>query len=81
MIGLAGDETPVAFHDVIRRELTLRGSYAYTPEEYDRALAWLLEGRAGLPELAEVEPLEAGPARFAELARAPGARVKAFLAP
>jgi threonine dehydrogenase-like Zn-dependent dehydrogenase len=80
MLGLAADEVPVGFHRVIRGELTLHGSYAYTHEEYDRALGWLLEGRAGLPELPPVEPLEAGPERFAELAAGPTPRVKVFLA-
>ena len=41
----------------------------------------LLEGRAGLGELEPVQPLEAGPDAFADLAAGPSARVKVFLAP
>jgi threonine dehydrogenase-like Zn-dependent dehydrogenase len=80
MLGLADDTVPVGFHRVVRRELTLRGSYGFTFAEYDRALADLLEGRARLPELPAVEPLEAGPDRFAELAGGPRDVVKRFLA-
>jgi len=81
LLGLAADETPVGFHRVVRQEIGLQGSYAYTGEDYDQALRWLLEGRAGIGELPAVQPLEDGPAVFAELARGPSARIKVFLAP
>jgi threonine dehydrogenase-like Zn-dependent dehydrogenase len=79
-IGLADDTTPVEFRDLVRRGLTLRGSYAYTPADYDRALELLLDGSAGLGALEEVLPLDAGPAAFAELASGPSERLKVFLA-
>jgi threonine dehydrogenase-like Zn-dependent dehydrogenase len=79
MVGLATDATPVDFHPVVRRGLTLRGSYAYTDADYDAALALLLDGRAGLGELEPVLPLDAGPDAFAELAAGPSARLKVFL--
>ncbi len=81
LIGLAADEHPIAFHDVIRRGITIRGAYAYTDADYDTALAMLLDGRAGLGDLESVQPLEAGPDAFAELAGGPSGRVKVFLAP
>jgi threonine dehydrogenase-like Zn-dependent dehydrogenase len=80
MIGLASDTTALAFHDVIRRGLTVRGSYAYSDADYDEALALLLDGRAGLGELEPVQPLDAGPGAFAELAAGPSERLKVFLA-
>jgi threonine dehydrogenase-like Zn-dependent dehydrogenase len=79
MIGLAHDATPVGFHAVIRRGITLRGAYAYTDADYDAALGLLLDGRAGLGELEPVQPLDAGPDAFAELAAGPSARLKLFL--
>jgi threonine dehydrogenase-like Zn-dependent dehydrogenase len=79
MVGLATDATPIDFHDVVRRGLTLRGAYAYTDGDYDEALAWLLDGRAGLGELEPVQPLASGPELFAELAGGPSARLKVFL--
>ncbi len=81
MLGLAGDTAPVDFHPVVRQGLTIRGSYAYTPEDYDRALELALAGRAGLGELEPVLPLGAGPEAFAELAQGPSERLKVFLAP
>ena len=80
MIGLASDDAALPFHAVVRRGLAVRGSYAYTDADYDEALAWLLDGRAGLGELEAVQPLDAGPATFAELAAGPSNRLKAFLA-
>jgi threonine dehydrogenase-like Zn-dependent dehydrogenase len=79
LIGLAADATPMEFHAVIRRGLTLRGAYAYTDADYDAALALLLEGRAGLGELEPVQPLDAGPDAFAELAAGPSPRLRVFL--
>jgi threonine dehydrogenase-like Zn-dependent dehydrogenase len=81
LLGLAADETSLGFHGVVRSGLTLRGSYAYTPQDYDRALELALDGRAGLGELEPVLPLEAGPDAFAELAQGPSERLKVFLAP
>jgi threonine dehydrogenase-like Zn-dependent dehydrogenase len=80
MLGLATDATPLDFHDVVRRGLTVRGSYAYTDADYDDALQLVLDGRAGLGELEPVQPLETGPDVFAELAAGPSARLKVFLA-
>jgi len=64
---------------VIRRGVTIRGAYAYNDADYDEALAWLLDRRAGLGELEGVQPLSAGPGAFAELASGPSPRVKVFL--
>jgi 2-desacetyl-2-hydroxyethyl bacteriochlorophyllide A dehydrogenase len=80
LLGLADDVSPIAFHDVVRRELAIIGSYAYTPAEYERALDWLVSGRAALDELAAVRPLDEGPAAFAELVRGPGSDIRVFLA-
>lgn len=81
MVGLATDAAPIPFHAVVRRGLTVRGSYAYTPADYDEALRLLLAGRAGLGELEPVQPLTSGPRTFAELAAGPSPRLKVFLAP
>ena len=80
MIGLATESTQLRLDEVIRRGLTVRGSYAYSDADYDEALAWLLDGRAGLGELEAVQPLDAGPDAFAELAAGPSERLKVFLA-
>jgi (R,R)-butanediol dehydrogenase / meso-butanediol dehydrogenase / diacetyl reductase len=80
MIGLATTSTSLRFDEVIRRGLTVRGMYAYSDADYDEALRWLLDGRAGLGELEPVQPLDAGPGAFAELAAGPSERLKVFLA-
>ncbi len=81
LLGLADDAAPVDLAGVVRRGVTLRGAYAYRADDYDAALAHLLAGRAGLGPLEPVLPLAEGPAQFAELARGPSGRVRAFLAP
>jgi threonine dehydrogenase-like Zn-dependent dehydrogenase len=79
-IGLHDDDTSLGFHDVVRGQLDLQGSYAYTAEDYEQALEWLVDGRAGIGELPPVLPLDEGPDAFADLVRGPSARVKVFLA-
>jgi 2-desacetyl-2-hydroxyethyl bacteriochlorophyllide A dehydrogenase len=79
-IGLANDDTTLGFHGVVRNQLAIQGSYAYTMEEYETALAHLVNGRAKLGELKAVEPLEDGPDAFARLAGGPPpAEIKTFL--
>jgi threonine dehydrogenase-like Zn-dependent dehydrogenase len=79
-IGLAADETPLGFHGIVRSQHRVQGSYAYTMDDYEQALDWLVAGRASLGELPAVRPLEDGPEAFARLAAGPGDEVKVFLA-
>ena len=79
-VGLHDDDTTLGFHGVVRGQLDLRGSYAFTAEDYEQALEWLVDGRAGIGELPPVLPLEEGPNAFAELVRGPSEQIKVFLA-
>ena len=79
-IGLHDDDTTLSYHGVVRGQLDLQGSYAYTAEDYEQALEWLVDGRAGIGDLPPVLPLEEGPNAFAELVRGPSGRIKVFLA-
>jgi threonine dehydrogenase-like Zn-dependent dehydrogenase len=79
-VGLHDDDTTLGFHGVVRGQLDLQGSYAFTAEDYEQALEWLVEGRAGIGELPPVLPLEEGPSAFAELVRGPSEQIKVFLA-
>jgi threonine dehydrogenase-like Zn-dependent dehydrogenase len=79
-VGLHDDDTTLGFHGVVRGQLDLRGSYAFTAEDYEQALEWLVAGRAGIGELPPVLPLEEGPDAFAELVRGPSEQIKVFLA-
>ena len=79
-IGLHDDETTLGYHGVVRGQLDLQGSYAYTAEDFETALGWLVDGRAGIGELPPVLPLEEGPGAFADLVKGPSAQIKVFLA-
>jgi (R,R)-butanediol dehydrogenase / meso-butanediol dehydrogenase / diacetyl reductase len=79
-VGLHSDETTLGFHGVVRGQLDLQGSYAFTAEDYSQAVEWLVEGRAGIGDLPPVLPLEEGPNAFAELVKGPSGRIKVFLA-
>lgn len=79
-VGLHDDDTTLGFHGVVRGQLDLQGSYAYTAPDYEQALEWLVAGRAGIGELPPVLPLEDGPGAFADLVRGPSSQIKVFLA-
>jgi 2-desacetyl-2-hydroxyethyl bacteriochlorophyllide A dehydrogenase len=71
-IGLAGDETTLDFHDVVRSQHRIQGSYAYTMADFEQAHEWLVSGQASLgDDLTDVQPLDAGPEAFARLAGGP----------
>ena len=79
-IGLHDDDTTLGFHGVVRGQFDLQGSYAYTAEDYEQALDWLVAGSAGIGELPPVLSLEEGPGAFADLVKGPSAQIKVFLA-
>ena len=79
-VGLAADDTTLGFHAIVRGQLALQGSYAYTMEDFEQALQWLVEGRASLGDLPPVRPLDDGPEAFAQLSQGTPAEVKVFLA-
>ena len=79
-IGLHDDDTTLGFHGVVRGQFDLQGSYAYTAEDYEQALDWLVEGKAGIGDLPPVLSLEEGPGAFADLVKGPSAQIKVFLA-
>ncbi len=79
-IGLAADETTLRFHTVVRDQITILGSYAYTMADFEQSLQWLLDGQASLGELPATLPLEEGPQAFARLVQGPPDQVKVFLA-
>jgi threonine dehydrogenase-like Zn-dependent dehydrogenase len=78
-IGLHDDDSTLGFHGVVRGQIDLQGSYAYTADDFEQALSWLVEGQAGIGELPPVLPLEEGPGAFADLVRGPSAQIKVFL--
>ena len=47
-IGLAADDTTLGFHDVVRSQHRIQGSYAYTMDDFEQAHEWLVSGQASL---------------------------------
>lgn len=80
LVGLQGNETTLGFHGVVRGQITLQGSYAYTPEDFEQGLAWISSGQAGIGEIPASLPLERGPDAFARLVEGPQEQIKVFLA-
>ena len=78
-IGMHTDETPLPWRKVIRGNHTVRGVFAYSDRDFQQALDWLAQGRAGIGALKAILPLEAGPAAFAALAKGPTDDIKVFL--
>jgi len=81
LLGLHSDRTPLSFARVVREELTVLGSYAYSDEDFRRAVQWTAEGAAGPGHTDPVRPWGDGPAVFAELAESPGPQPRVFLGP
>ena len=67
-IGLHDEASPLAANYLVRQEVSIQGSFAYTPEDFARALALLAAGVvAPSPAWVEERPLGAGGAAFAGL--------------
>ncbi len=80
LLGLGEESTPLDAVDIVNREVTIRGSYAYTYDDFVRALELLGTGVVQ-GEWARPYPLEAGPAVFERLTTDPGDLIKAVLTP
>ena len=67
-IGLHAESSPLAANYLVRQEITIQGSFAYTPTDFDVALALLAAGVAApSPAWVEERPLAAGGEAFAGL--------------
>jgi len=80
LLGLGEEITPLPAVDIVNREITIRGSYAYTYDDFVRAVELLGAGLVPV-EWARPYPLEAGPAVFRQLVTDPGDLIKAVLTP
>lgn len=67
-IGLHDEASPLAANYLVRQEVAIQGSFAYTPADFARAVALLAAGVvAPAPDWVEEWPLSAGAAAFAGL--------------
>jgi len=80
LLGLGEEITPLNAVDIVNREITIRGSYAYTYDDFIRSVQMLASGLVG-GEWARAYPLEAGPGVFHQLTTDPGDLIKAILTP
>ncbi len=78
-VGLAAAEGGVEYLQLTRGEISLIGSFAYTPVEFSETLAGLAAGIFGRIDWTETRPLAEGGAAFAELAAGNVAAAKILL--
>ncbi len=80
--GLHEETSSLPVADVIRREITLHGSFCYTPADFDEAASLLAQGKVTLDAWIVEAPLADGGAWFERLsAENPGGIAKVLLRP
>jgi threonine dehydrogenase-like Zn-dependent dehydrogenase len=80
-LGLEEELGQIDFADLIRREIDVRGSFAYTTAEFAEAAGLYPQVAAQLAPLIALEPLDRGPEVFSRLASREDTRPKIVLAP
>jgi 2-desacetyl-2-hydroxyethyl bacteriochlorophyllide A dehydrogenase len=78
-VGLHEEASEVPANYVIRSEITIQGSFAYAPKDFEDALQWLADGRAPVRPWIEHAPLEEGGDCFERLLGEPGPVLKILL--
>lgn len=79
--GLHEEASPLPVNLVVRNELTLQGSFAYAPKDFENALEWLGDGRVDLSAWTTHADLSEGRACFEKLLGDPGDTIKILLDP
>ncbi len=81
LLGLDEGDTTLDFQDLVRREIRLQGSFAFTPDDFRDALGMIADGHVQLDSFTDILPLAEGQAAFERLANDPGDRLKILLQP
>lgn len=79
LLGLHEVQSSLDFTAVVRNELRLQGSFAYTVADFQRAQALIESGEIDFTPWTEMRPLEEGQAAFDRLTTDPGAVMKIVL--
>lgn len=79
--GLHEESSAMPVADIIRREIVARGSFAYTPANFAKALILLEQGAIRLDPWVQAAPLADGGAWFERLLDKPGKVSKVLLTP
>ena len=77
--GLHEEESPLPANYIIRNEINVQGSFAYTPLDFEAAFDWLAQGRLEIDPWIMKAPLAEGGAMFDRLLSHPGPVAKILL--
>ncbi|MCH8342290.1 MAG: alcohol dehydrogenase catalytic domain-containing protein [Chloroflexi bacterium] len=81
LVGLHEETSAMPAAEIIRREIVVRGSFGYTPENFSEALQRLADDTMRLDPWVVEAPLAAGAEWFERLVNAPGDVSKVLLVP
>ncbi len=79
--GLHEADSKLPVNDMIRNEITAKGAFAYSQDDFETALTWISQGRTNLLPWSETAPLAEGGTCFEKLISGPGKTAKIFLKP
>lgn len=79
LLGLDHGPTTLDYQDIVRREIRLQGSFAFTSNDFADALHFIASGGVEIGNFMDVLPLEDGQQGFDRLAKDPGNRLKIAL--
>ncbi|MBV7334287.1 galactitol-1-phosphate 5-dehydrogenase [Chloroflexi bacterium TSY] len=77
--GLHDEEATIQANWIIRQEINIQGSFAYTTQDFEDALDWLIADRVNIDPWLLKAPLSEGGARFEQLLGKPGPVAKILL--
>ncbi|MEX1021493.1 MAG: zinc-binding dehydrogenase [Litorilinea sp.] len=77
--GLHEEESTIQANYIIRSEIAVQGSFAYTALDFEDALQWLIDGRLDVDQYIIKAPLAEGGPCFERLLSKPGAVAKILL--
>ena len=79
LVGLHDEESIVQSNLIVRSEITVQGSFAYTVPDFEEGLAWLSAGQLRIDRWLEKAPLNQGGVCFERLLGKPGPVAKILL--
>ncbi|BBI35467.1 zinc-dependent alcohol dehydrogenase [Cohnella abietis] len=78
-IGLHEAESLLPINEIVRNEIQLIGTFAYTPLDFETALRWITEGKIAISSWTETASLSEGKACFDKLLSNSGGGVLKFM--
>lgn len=81
LLGMDEGPTSFDFQDLVRREVRLQCSFAYSERDFAEALNLVVSGKVNFEKWTDVMPIDQGQAAFDRLVSDPGDRLKIALVP